>query len=172
MKRQDKEWMAYVHEAAHAGAALHYELGLEHILIRRPGFLSSYPSGETQLSDYGVTDEELAENPHAILQTEPAARLVVALVGQAAQYRAIVERGYSRWTAAWEARSCSGGDRELAAKIVRYSPWSWKKAQQEADNLVDYYWAAINHLAEQLMLAGGYLGGDVAADVFHEAVLV
>ncbi len=67
---------------------------------------------------------------------------------------------------------CSLTDREEAARYVRYSTWSWAKAQQEADNLVDYYWAEINHLAEQLMLAGGYLGGDAAADVFHEAVLV
>lgn len=59
----------------------------------------------------------------------------------------------------------------MAARITQYSPWSWREAQQEADNLVDYYWDDINRLAVALRDAGGYLDGDEAASVFGGALV-
>jgi len=169
VKRHEKHWAGLVHESAHVAAILHYELGLEYVQLNPPTFWSPDPHGEPYMSDYGVTEDELAEDPDAIIKTEPAARLVVCLVGASAQYRAIVEGGRSRWAASRLARAYSEGDRALAARITQYSPWSWREAQQEADNLVDYYWDDINRLAVALRDAGGYLDGDEAASVFGGA---
>lgn len=160
MKTHEKYATLCVHESAHAVAMLHYDLGLDHVAVRRTGWFGTGFEGNARCGLLGFTDEEILEDPDSFYQVNPVGHVVSSLVAQPAQQRAIMDLGYGRWRASVHASSSCKDDRGKAQYVARFSSWGLSKCRREAERFVDYYWDTIDTVAEALMDAGGYLDGD------------
>jgi len=160
VKTHEKYWSLLIHESAHAVSMLEYGLGLDHVQVFKTGLFGTGFEGNTRCGLLGFTEDDLAEDPAAFYQVKPAEQLISCLASIPAQYRSLIEMGYSRWRASSRTASCAKGDVEKGAVLAQYSPWSWSKCQGEADEFVSDCWDEINVVAEALLDAGGFLDGD------------